>query len=125
MDIQNWDGSRKNWDAERLKQAAIFLTVIQKSSKCCQLVRKSVDVRRLIEEKILNQDMQRQVRINALALFNEIILNENEEMRGGLIELMEKSQLAKTLAGEFINKDVLGNLLRKQLYYVQCWSLRK
>ena len=70
-------------------------------------------------------NIQRQVRINALALFNEIVLNEAAEKRGFLIELMQKSQLAQTLAGEFFVKDVFDNLVRKQLYYVQCWSLRK
>ena len=70
-------------------------------------------------------NIQRQVRINALALFNEIVLNEAVEKRGFLIELMQKSQLAQTLAEEFFVKDVFDNLVRKQLYYVQCWSLRK
>ena len=64
-------------------------------------------------------------RINALALFNEIVLNEAVENRGFLIELMQKSQLAHTLADEFFVKDVFDNLVRKQLYYVQCWSLYK
>jgi hypothetical protein len=49
MHIQNWDCPSKNWNDARMKQALIFLTVIQKSENCCQLVRKSVDVRRLIE----------------------------------------------------------------------------
>ena len=49
MHIQNWDCPNKNWNDARMKQALIFLTVIQKSENCCQSVRKSVDVRRLIE----------------------------------------------------------------------------
>ena len=59
MDVQNWDAeSRKNWDDQRLKHAVLFLTIIQKSPICCQLVRKSVDVRRLIEGLVLTKEIQ-------------------------------------------------------------------
>ena len=75
--------------------------------------------------QILNREVQRQVRINALALFNEIVLNEAAENRGFQISIMEKSQMAKSLAEEFYVKDGFEPLVRKQLYYVQCWSLRK
>ena len=73
----------------------------------------------------MNREVQRQVRINALALFNEIVLNEDAENRGFQISIMEKSQMAKSLAEEFYVKDGFEPLVRKQLYYVQCWSLRK
>ena len=59
MDVQNWDAEeRKNWDEQRMKHAGLFLTVIQKSSICCQLVRKSVDVRRLIDGLVLTKEIQ-------------------------------------------------------------------
>ena len=79
----------------------------------------------LFHFQILNREVQRQVRINALALFNEIVLNEAAENRGFLISIMEKSKMAKSLAEEFYVKDGFEPLVRKQLYYVQCWSLRK
>lgn len=60
-----------------------------------------------------------------MALFNEIVINAEPSHQETLIRLMEQNNLALQLGREFLPLDTVPQLVRKQLYYVQCWSLNK
>ena len=62
--------------------------------------------------------------MSALALFNEVLLN-NED-REGTINAMLNRRLPQILAERYKSERYSDpNLIRKQLVYVQCWTLHK
>ena len=76
---------------------------------------------------VLNKTLDRSVRMSALALFNEIVLNSDQD-QDQYFKIMEKMHLAYSLGQEFLPISSSwsdANLIRKQLYYIQCWSLNK
>lgn len=74
---------------------------------------------------VLSTELGITARNSALALFNEIVINADEPNRDQLIRTMEQNNLALQLGREFLslNSGSVSAMLRKQLYYVQCWSL--
>jgi engulfment/cell motility protein 1 len=116
-------GIQGSADQPRVKYSATLLTLAQKSPELSSIVGKEINVQRLLE-LILNRENSPTVQTSTLALFNELVLNAEDRLP--LIQLMEKNSLAPTLGKQFsLSNDKCSALQKRQLYYVQCWTLFK
>ena len=111
-----------NWDTTT-KHGALFLTIIQKSETLRAKVRDEVAIHKLLEI-IAKTNIADSVHINALALFNELVLHSED--RSAIAQPMIRKQIPQILAQRFkANDPQNSDVLMKQLYYVQCWILLK
>ena len=116
------------WDSSRLKHSLNFLTVIQKSKNLSVRVREVVIVNKLLDI-ITGESLASSLHVSALALFNELVLN-NEEDRTGIVHKMILKKVPQFLSKRYEPKERNShpndpNYMRKQLVYVQCWTLLK
>ena len=113
------------WDSSRLKHSLNFLTVIQKSKNLSVKVREVVIVNKLLDI-ITGESLARSVHRSALALFNELVLN-NEEDRTGIVHSMTLKKVPQFLSSRYASDERCSDPgdMRKQLVYVQCWTLLK
>ena len=116
--------------SSRIMAGANFLSwIISHSELFSDQVRQLVNIQELLE-LIKKKEIKSSHRLSFLNLLNEIIL-KYPNYRDDYCQKIELSGLAQALAEIYspnnpkFNDPVSGPILKKHLYYVQCWKLNK
>ena len=128
--MPNQENNFESWQNSRIMAGANFLSwIISHSELFSDQVRQLINIQEFLE-LIKKKEIKSSHRLSFLNLLNEIIL-KYPNYRDDYCQKIELSGLAQALAEIYppnnpkFQDPVSGPILKKHLYYVQCWKLNK